>query len=356
MSAPRKLSRTERTKRAADAFAWLRLLNSDRDPMAASVGVELLEFFNPDGEAWPGYDTLAKSLGVAETTIMRAIKRMHQRGRLDVAWGSAGSGHSNRYRMIIKPASAQVSEARKKPAPVQPKTCASASEPLKRTKIGEGEPKGSPFPLERENAPSALDSGIGAGPPAGRPPDLFEDHHPAEPIGSPPDPIASPPEPEILPPIHDSRHRTRHREAGGDVVAIDEQRAWRKLVELWDRGHSSDATLATARTAFARACAVAEGGAEEIVEGAEVWRAAFAAGDGLRFLPRLIDWISAESWKRPPPAKRKRQQRGAPRRGGSTGNMRMALKYGGYVEDEDGNLHHPTGGGRASMLYWRAGE
>ena len=57
-----------RTERAAETFAWLRLLNGDHDPMALAVGVVLLDHFNPNegGQARPGCASMAAKLGVAE--------------------------------------------------------------------------------------------------------------------------------------------------------------------------------------------------------------------------------------------------------------------------------------------------
>ena len=102
----------------AQTFAWLRWLKGDRDPMALAVGVQLTEHFNEKegGCAWAGCGYMANELGVAESTVIRAVHRMHARGRLRVEWGKQGRGHPNRYWMIVKPAPSQVSDTGK-PAP-----------------------------------------------------------------------------------------------------------------------------------------------------------------------------------------------------------------------------------------------
>ena len=201
------------------------------------------------------------------------------------------------------------------------------------------------------------------GPPAGRPlPDLFDQAEPpqtipdAEPAARPQDPTrgedAVSAELEIL----DPNSRQQDPSAGRGVVAIADELAWRELRGIWDRGHPRDnlvRSIAIARHAFAKACAAAEGGADEIVAAARAWR---AGCDAPRYLPRLLDWLQGEGWTRPPPVKPKRQRSGRPeRRGSSTHMMRTALKFGGYCEDEHGNLYHPDGM-QGSSIYWRANQ
>src|SRR5262245_36203089 len=102
----------------AQTFAWLRLLKADHDLTALAVGVQLTEHFNEKegGQARVGYRFIADALGVTESTVVRAVRRMHERGRLRVYWGQPGRGHPNHYWMVIKPAPAQVLEPGK-PAP-----------------------------------------------------------------------------------------------------------------------------------------------------------------------------------------------------------------------------------------------
>ena len=105
----------------AKQFAWLRLLKTDRDFTALAVGVQMLDHFNESegGRARAGCKFIGDKIGVEESTVVRAVHRMHERGRLHVEWGKQGRGHPNQYWMIVepgKPAPAQVSEP-PKPAP-----------------------------------------------------------------------------------------------------------------------------------------------------------------------------------------------------------------------------------------------
>jgi hypothetical protein len=127
---------------------------------------------------------------------------------------------------------------------------------------------------------------------------------------------------------------------------------------LWQRGWASDDSpkaQAIGRQAFDRAVAA---GAEPavIIEGARVW---IAAADAPRFLPGLPQWLAAQGWSKPPPTKRKgRRHRGdgLPRSNGRKVDLtRLALKMGGYQEDEDGKLHHPDGDEGCSFD-WRASQ
>jgi hypothetical protein len=138
------------------------------------------------------------------------------------------------------------------------------------------------------------------------------------------------------------------------VVVLDQERAWRELREVWQRGHLSDDTakaIAIARQAFAKAVQIAH--PHDILAAARAW---VAAADAPRFLPQLGQWLAARGWEKPPPKKRKRGtangQRGYQRRG-KPDLMRVALKMGGYVEDEDGKLYHPDGEVGCSFD-WRA--
>src|SRR5262249_25291070 len=111
-----------------------------------------------------------------------------------------------------------------------------------------------------------------------------------------------------------------------------------------------------ARQAFERACREAD--PDDILDGARVWVAAFEAGDGVRYLPALPQWLIARQWERPPPpTKPKRHSGTAPRwpdgrHRDKDDPMRDALLMGGYVEDEDGNLYNPNGNA-GSSFDWR---
>ena len=107
-----------RSKRyTAATFAWLNQVNADRDlpPSAVKVALYLSQRFNRarGGQAWPSYETVADAIGVDKATVVRMIRALARNGHLEVDPGSAGRGHSNRYRMVRKGAEAHLSEPRK---------------------------------------------------------------------------------------------------------------------------------------------------------------------------------------------------------------------------------------------------
>ena len=127
---------------------------------------------------------------------------------------------------------------------------------------------------------------------------------------------------------------------------------------IWNRGHARDNTpeiIASGQQAFEQAC---REGAEpdEIIDAAKTW---VAAADAPRYLPKLHEWLATRQWEMPPPPKRKRRGnipygKGNSRRNGNKVDLtRLALKMGGYVEDDDGNLYHPDGEDGCS-IDWRA--
>jgi hypothetical protein len=88
------------------------------------------------------------------------------------------------------------------------------------------------------------------------------------------------------------------------VVLFDQQRDWRELRALWDRGHPGDDSpkeIAIARNAYGKARAIAEHG--EIIAGARVH---VAAADAPRYLTALAQWLAARGWEKPPPKKASR--------------------------------------------------
>ena len=95
---------------------------------------------------------------------------------------------------------------------------------------------------------------------------------------------------------------------------------------------------------------------EEIVAAAKQWVAAFAAADGLAYLPQLATWLLTGGFKQNPPAKRKRRSNKSrdqlPRQNGKVDLTALTLKRAGYVEDENGNLYHPDG--NAGTAFWWA--
>src|SRR5262245_40096396 len=99
----------------AQVFAWLRLLKGDHDLTALAVGVQLTDHFNEKegGVAYPGCDFMAAELGMSQSTVVRALHRMHERSRIRVEWGKPGRGCSNRIWMLLKHAPEHVSEGKK---------------------------------------------------------------------------------------------------------------------------------------------------------------------------------------------------------------------------------------------------
>jgi hypothetical protein len=89
---------------------------------------------------------------------------------------------------------------------------------------------------------------------------------------------------------------------------LEHERAWRELRGVWDRGGWTENNRAD-RAAFDRACR--QVAPEAIVEVAKVCVAAYAAGDGVKFLPKLHMWLADRGWEKAPPAPKraKRQQR-----------------------------------------------
>lgn len=73
--------------------------------MAASfdlkVALELTRYFNEGqgGGAYPSAKLIAQSVGLAESTVHCAVRRMEKAGALKVEWGKRGRGHPNRYWM-----------------------------------------------------------------------------------------------------------------------------------------------------------------------------------------------------------------------------------------------------------------
>jgi len=281
-------------KFAAQTFAWLRLLKGDHDTTALAVGVQLTEHFNEaeGGVARAGCKFMADALGMAESTVVRALHRMHARGRIRVQWGTPGRGHPNHIWMVVKPAAAQVLEAGK-PAPEENKTCSSAGEPLLNHTPG-GAAKAAPSRREREietltrSTPSIRGGAECA-------PELEGKQ-------------------AVLP---TSR-----------VPSLREERAWRELRSAWARPWPDDEQAD--RRAFEMACR--EVAPEDILDRARAWAQAVEP----RFLPSLAKWLAARGWERDPPKRRRQHAKGNRARKESLFNI--ALAEGGYVEDDDGNM------------------
>ena len=124
-----KASRTRTRK----FFVWLDQVKADPELSTAAfmVAYEIGQHFNArhGGAAWPSSLTIATNIGVDKATVIRAVRRLRERGHLTVEPGRAGAGHSNRYKM---------SKLKKKGAPVH------LSEPEKGAPVSQ---KGAPAHL-----------------------------------------------------------------------------------------------------------------------------------------------------------------------------------------------------------------
>ena len=107
--------------RTGKLFDWLNRVKADAElsPVAFMVAFEIGQHFNSrhGGAAWPGLETIARSIGVGKTTVIRTVRQLRERGHLTVEPGRAGRGHSNRYRMAktkIKGPSVDLSEPDKR--------------------------------------------------------------------------------------------------------------------------------------------------------------------------------------------------------------------------------------------------
>jgi hypothetical protein len=107
------------------------------------------------------------------------------------------------------------------------------------------------------------------------------------------------------------------------------ERSFAALRGVWARGWPADdvpKAIALARNAYD--AAIREGAnPADILAGAETTVAAYAAGDGVRYLQRLPEWLAAHGWEKPPPTKPKRRRNGArqPRRKPDLAEIGFAL-------------------------------
>jgi hypothetical protein len=88
-------------------FAWLRQVNRDPGLLGNDIRVclQLINHFKEDddgGRAWPSCKAIGEPIGVSEHTVIRSVRRIHDRGHLRVVWGKAGRGYPNQYWMAVK--------------------------------------------------------------------------------------------------------------------------------------------------------------------------------------------------------------------------------------------------------------
>ena len=102
-SVPSIPTRTERalavsSPRPHIVFPWRQALRADADVPAVpkSVGQALSYYVNPEGECWPGVDTIARDTGRHRRTVQRALRTLEVLGYVRTRKGG-GRKHTSRY-------------------------------------------------------------------------------------------------------------------------------------------------------------------------------------------------------------------------------------------------------------------
>jgi hypothetical protein len=295
---------TTRKSKTAQAtckhFQWLNQIKADREllPSAFIIAFEIGQHFNRKrgGAAWPSYLTIANAVGLDEATVVRLVRRLHQRGHIKIEPGKRGRGHPNRYFMVVqKPARAQVSQKIKpaseplKPAPTQENLL----EPLM------GNAKAFPHKVERDraNAHAPLDV---AGALKGAAPSFEEEDASKKenPCNTENDARFSEKGGEKN--VVTTFSRSPETSADASNVVVLGADTFAELAEIWARPWADDE--AVDRMAFAKA--LREGAdPAEIVEAAKCWA---AAADAPRYLQPLAKWLNGRGWEKAPPTRRRR--------------------------------------------------
>lgn len=102
-------------------FAWLNQVKADTELPASAfkVAYEISQYLSrTEGDAWPSCRTIGEGIGLSESTVIDMVSRLHRLGHLDLEPGRQGRGHSNRYRLNLKPQPAKVSDPGK-PQPAE---------------------------------------------------------------------------------------------------------------------------------------------------------------------------------------------------------------------------------------------
>ena len=102
LSAPLEMSAREFTRYI---FQWLNQVVSDPDLPASAfkVGYIIAQHMNrkkPD--AFPGTRSIATASALSQPNVIKLVPKLVANGHLDLRPGRAGSGHSHRYRLILK--------------------------------------------------------------------------------------------------------------------------------------------------------------------------------------------------------------------------------------------------------------
>jgi hypothetical protein len=98
---------------ARQTFKWLYQVNADSGLSLSciKVAVQLTAHFNEsdqDGRAYPSGKYLGEAIALSERAVLRAVRRLHARGHLEIKWGAPGRGCPHQYWMRLKPALAPV--------------------------------------------------------------------------------------------------------------------------------------------------------------------------------------------------------------------------------------------------------
>jgi hypothetical protein len=336
-----------------ESFKWMRGVADDQriTQFRRFILIRLCLFRNPkNGRCDPSYDTVAEILNVDRATVIRAAEDGVRYG-----WLAPPKHRRRRTNLFAFTFPIGWQPPRKESQPCDSKD---GSQPCDPNGIRSGRNATHSLPLGRESEPSVRDPGSartaleGAAAEPSRP----ESHVEADPGGTSPKGWRR----------ADDQAATRTKvsiTAVMETLAQPEDggahAAWAELRGLWRRGHLADDTpkaIAITRAAFVKV--IAQGTPpEEIVAAAKQWVAAFAAADGLAYLPQLATWLSSRGFERLPPAKRKRRSNKSrdhlPRQNGKVDLTTLTLMRAGYIEDENGNLFHPDGDA-GTAFWWRA--
>jgi hypothetical protein len=304
---------------AARTFAWLRQVAADKAlrPSDLAICVALTRYLTEhdhDGQAYPSCQTLADDAGLAESTVVRGVRRLETQGHLTVAWGRPGSGHSNHYWMAEKPAARADKKPARRHVSEAKKTCQAACEPLR---------TGSKEPVERENAHAREASRSDARAPVGA---ASEER--TEPAAARPAAKAGKGRRAGARPT--DRAKTNSGAAESDYLQL--RKIW---IRPWVDNDGAQAWLEFDRAAREVAPGV-------ILAAAKKW---VAAADAPRFLQSLAKWLAGRGWERTPtgrdrPSREKpaHARDGVRRNGGKLDLAQIALAQGRRIQAERAGL------------------
>ena len=281
-------------------FLWLDqvLIDPELPASAFKIAYRIGDGFNDvqhDGRAWESSKKIGIAIGMSEPTVIAMVRRLHARGHLRIDPGQQGRGHSNSYWLILKPQPADVSdEIKPQPAERKPQPADMNQD------TNEGSPYGA---AERES--------VAAPPPSGGPAPKGPPHRGRK------DGTAG-------------RSASPSGSAGGDT-AVPRSQELATLRGVWVRkAHTVKDNKSAEIKAEQRALDDAlQSGVpfDVIVAAAKTWTAAYdPENNGRRYLPSLLDWLSAKGWGEPPP-KRKQVN------GHARGNGRRRRSSGKTTQD-----------------------